>query len=155
MTEPGYRPELSGVPGGMSDADAELLTAARSLLDERYVSGRHEVAAALGLSDGRIVTGLHLEASASRASVCAEGGALSAAVAAHGADGSVVSCVSVLRRPGGTWHLIEPCGVCAELFYEYAPDARVWIGDDTGFHPIVASALLPFARRRTGRMPPN
>ncbi|WP_278103607.1 hypothetical protein AB0870_02340 [Microbacterium proteolyticum] len=41
--------------------------------------------------------------------------------------------MSVLRRPGGSEHVIEPCGVCAELLTDYWPNPRVWItrGDDT------------------------
>jgi cytidine deaminase len=152
VTEPGVRPLLDGVPAGMSAADAELLGAARGLLEQRYSVGRHEVAAAMRLSDGRIITGLHLEASSSRASICAEGGALAAAVAAVGAtDAPISACVSVLRRPGGTWHLIEPCGVCAELLVDYAPDARIWLGTPAGFEPHTMRELLPFAQKRTGR----
>ncbi len=39
----------------------------------------------------------------------------------------------MLRRPGGSEHVIEPCGVCAELLTDYWPNPRVWItrGDDT------------------------
>lgn len=142
------RPVLDGPPAGMDDGDRELLHTARALLDARYRQGVHEVAAALRLADGRLVTGLHVEASAGRASVCAESAALSAAVAAGSA---VVSVVGVLRRPGGSHHLIEPCGVCAELLADHAPDAVVWVAVGDGYGPVRVHELLPFRRRRAAR----
>jgi cytidine deaminase len=142
------RPVLDGPPAGMSDADQELLRAARILLDVHHAPGVHEVAAALRLADGRMVTGLHVEASAGRASVCAESAALSAAIVA---GSPVVSIVGVLRRPGGSHHIIEPCGVCAELLGDHAPDALVWVAVGDGFGPVRVHELLPYRRRRAAR----
>lgn len=142
------RPVLDGPPPGMSPGDRELLDTATGVLDARYVVGVHEVAAALRLADGRVVTGLHVEATAGRASICAESAALSAAVIA---GSPVVSIVGVLRRPGGSRHLIEPCGVCAELLADHAPDASVWVAVGAGFGAVSALDLLPFRRRRLGR----
>jgi len=139
---------LDGPPAGMTAGDRELLDTATAVLAARYRTGVHEVAAALRLADGGIVTGLHVEASAGRASVCAESAALSAAVVAGEA---VVSVVGVLRRPGGSLHLIEPCGVCAELLGDHAPDARVWVAVDDGFGAVAVADLLPFRRRRAAR----
>lgn len=139
-----HRPPL-GRPAEMSDADAELLDAARAQLDAVYREGRHEVVAAFRLADGRIVTGVHVDGSARRSSVCAEGVAAGNVIAA---GGTVVAGVSVLRRPGGSEHVIEPCGVCAELLTDYWPDARVWItrGDDTV--AVAMRDLLPAKRSR-------
>jgi cytidine deaminase len=142
------RPVLDGPPEAMEEGDRELLERAQAILDERYVQGVHEVAAALRLADGRIVTGLHVEASAGRASVCAESAALSAAILA---GSPVVSLVGVLRRPGGTRHIIEPCGVCAELLGDHAPDASVWVAASEGFAAVPVAELLPFRRRRAAR----
>jgi cytidine deaminase len=132
----------------MSSADRELLETALELIEARYVVGVHEVAAALRLADGRIVMGLHVEATAGRASVCAESAALSAAVIA---GSPVLSIVGVLRRASGTRHIIEPCGVCAELLADHAPDASVWVAVGDGFAPVSVRELLPFRRRRVGR----
>ncbi|WP_152631250.1 cytidine deaminase [Agreia bicolorata] len=142
------RPLLGGPPVGMSSADRELLEEALGLLEARYVVGVHEVAAALRLADGRTVTGLHVEATAGRASICAESAALSAAVIA---GSPAVSIVGVLRRPAGSLHIIEPCGVCAELLADHAPDASVWVAVGDGFAPVGVRELLPFRRRRAGR----
>ena len=142
------RPVLDGPPAGMGDDDRELLAVTLEILDARYLVGVHEVAAALRLADGRVVTGLHVEATAGRASVCAESAALSAAVIA---GSPVVSVVGVLRRPAGSLHIIEPCGVCAELLADHAPDASVWVADGDGFAPVGVQELLPYRRRRVGR----
>jgi cytidine deaminase len=142
------RPLLDGPPVGMSESDRELLDTALGLLETRYVVGVHEVAAALRLADGRVVTGLHVEATAGRASVCAESAALSAALIA---GSPVLSIVGVLRRASGSRHLIEPCGVCGELLADHAPDATVWVAVDDGFAPVAVRELLPFRRRRAGR----
>ncbi|MEN0101512.1 MAG: hypothetical protein AAGC90_01205 [Curtobacterium sp.] len=142
------RPVLHGPPTGMGDGDRELLEAATTVLSDRYRVGVHEVAAALRLADGSVVTGLHVEASAGRASVCAESAALSAAIIV---GQPVVSVVGVLRRPAGSLHLIEPCGVCAELLADHAPDARVWVAVEDGFGPVAVADLLPFRRRRSAR----
>lgn len=147
------RPELAGVPAGMSAEDAELLASALALLDEVYVSGRHEVASMMRAADGSTFRGVHVEASSGRASVCAEGAALAAAIAAG--HERVEAIVSVLRRPSGTEHIIEPCGVCAELLGDYAPDARVWVAEGDSFAAIRVAELLPARRARSGRDTPS
>lgn len=142
------RPSLHR-PDAMSDEDAELLATASDLLARVYRTGRHEVATAFRMSDGAIVTGVHVDGSARRSAVCAEGVASGAAITyASGGDASVVAIVSVLRRPGGTWHVIEPCGVCAELLSDYWPDARVWVASGERIAATAVSALLPAKRVR-------
>ncbi|PZF82159.1 cytidine deaminase [Jiangella anatolica] len=144
------RPPLARPPE-MGDDDAALMAAAAALLDRVYVAGRHEVVAAMRLADGSVQLGVHVDGSARRSAVCAEGvaaGNVVAYAATSGAAPSVLSSVSVLRRPGGTEHVIEPCGVCAELLSDYWPRARVWVtrGDDTV--AVTAADLLPAKRLR-------
>ncbi|WP_062072959.1 cytidine deaminase [Demequina sediminicola] len=133
----------------METNDAQLLHAAAGLMDEHYVMGRQEVVAAARLADGTIVTGIHVEASQGRASVCAESGIASAAVIAGSA---VVAIVAIVQRPGGTRHIIEPCGVCAELLADYWPSARVWVGRGSEPAAVAVTDLLPFRHTRTGRL---
>jgi cytidine deaminase len=135
----------------MGEGDAELLAAARELLARAYREGRHEVATAFRMSDGAVVTGVHVDGTARRSTVCAEGVASGAAIAhAAGTDVGVVAIVSVLRRPAGTWHVIEPCGVCAELLSDYWPDARVWITDGDASRAVAVRDLLPHKKVREG-----
>lgn len=148
MTDAAARPPAER-PDVMGDADAELLVAAIALLDQVYVHGRHEVVAAFRTADNAVHLGVHVDGSARRSSVCAEGVA-AGLVFAHGASGStdVVSMVSVLRRVEGTTHVIEPCGVCAELLSDYWPGAGVWVtrGDDVV--RVEVADLLPAKRLR-------
>lgn len=143
------RPLLEGPPPGMGEADAELLASALDLLGRVYRIGRHEVTTAFRMSDGAIVTGVHVDGTARRSAVCAEGAAAGAAIAhASGREVGVVSVVSVLRRPAGSEHLIEPCGVCAELLSDYWPDARVWVTSGDEAVAVVVRDLLPHKKVR-------
>ena len=66
-------------PPGMPAEDIRLLEIAQTLLARVWVHGRHEVATALRAADGRIYTGVHVEGSCRRSSICAEGVALGTA----------------------------------------------------------------------------
>lgn len=137
-------------PPQMSEADAHLLRLAQELLGRVWVHGRHEVATALRAVDGRIYTGVHLEGSCRRSSICAEGVALGTARA--GMDPAsplkIDAVVSVQIKPAGQFRIIAPCGVCRELISDYSPDATVWITSDAGVEAIRAIDLLPSKTRR-------
>ncbi len=138
-------------PSAMSDEDHELLLAASQLLDAAYEQGRHEVASAMRMASGEIVLGIHVDGSARRSAVCAEGVAAGNVFtrAAHaGQAPEVVACIAVLRRPAGTEHVIEPCGVCAELLSDYWPRARVWVTIGEEIVTRTAAELLPAKRIR-------
>jgi cytidine deaminase len=107
----------------LSAADRTLLDAACAVLDARARLGRHEVAAALRTRSGAVHTGLHVESSIGRASICAEGVAIGAAAVA--ADTEIDTIVAVLRTEDGGWRVVTPCGLCRELIGDYAPTARV------------------------------
>jgi cytidine deaminase len=137
-------------PLSMSAADAHLLKLAQDLLGRVWVHGRHEVATALRAADGSIHTGVHLEGSCRRSSICAEGVAMGAARAAiePGAPLQIEAIVSVQIKPAGQYRIIAPCGVCRELISDYSPDALVWITSETGIEAIRAIDLLPSKTRR-------
>lgn len=139
-------------PPEMSAADAELLSMAQELLDRVWRLDRHEVATALRTADGRIHTGVHVEGSCRRSSICAEGVALGTARGAlpAGEPLSVTSVVSVQIKPAGQFRIIAPCGVCRELISDYCPDATVWITtvEDDRPVPMRALDLLPEKSRR-------
>jgi cytidine deaminase len=137
-------------PAGMSAADIQLLEIAQELLARVWVHGRHEVATALRTADGGIYTGVHMEGSCRRSSICAEGVAMGMARAgiAPEAPLRVDAVVSVQIKPAGQFRIIAPCGVCRELISDYSPEARIWITDDAGVHAAGALDLLPFKTRR-------
>ena len=139
------------VPPQMPLADIELLRTAEELLARVWVDGRHQVATALRAADGKIYTGVHLEGSCRRSSICAEGVAMGAARA--GLDPATVlsieAVVSVQIKPADQFRIIAPCGVCRELISDYSPDTRVWLTSDAGIHAMAALDLLPCKTRRT------
>jgi len=137
-------------PPAMSARDIELLDTAQALLERVWVQGRHEVATALRAADGSLFTGVHVEGSCRRSSICAEGVALGAARA--GIDPSaplqIAAVVSVQIKPAGQFRIIAPCGVCRELLSDYSPEAIVWITSEAGIEPVAAIDLLPSKTRR-------
>jgi cytidine deaminase len=137
-------------PPEMPPADVHLLHLAQELLGRVWVHGRHEVATALRASDGRIYTGVHLEGSCRRSSICAEGVAMGTARTEMepGTPLKIDAVVSVQIKPAGQYRVIAPCGVCRELISDYSPDATVWITSDTGVVAIRAIDLLPSKTRR-------
>ncbi|WBB95535.1 MULTISPECIES: hypothetical protein [unclassified Solwaraspora] len=138
-------------PDGMTPGEVELLDVAQRLLAKVWVTGRHEVATALRTPDGTIHTGVHLEGSCRRSSICAEGVALGVARAAlpAGTPLTVDSVVSVQIKPAGRFRVIAPCGVCRELISDYSPQARVWITTvDGAVTATEAIDLLPEKTRR-------
>lgn len=137
-------------PESMPAEDVKLLRLAESLLGKVWVHGRHEVATALRTVDGQVFTGVHVEGSCRRSSICAEGVAMGTARGGlePGTPLHVESVVSVQIKPAGTFRIIAPCGVCRELISDYSPDATVWLTTDEGPAPMPALALLPEKTRR-------
>ncbi|MFT3864378.1 MAG: hypothetical protein QM729_08905 [Solirubrobacterales bacterium] len=136
----------------LTDADQELVAAALELLRARAEVGRHEVAAALRTRSGAVHTGLHVESSVGRASICAEGVAIGAAAAAG--DTEIETIVAVLDTGDGGWRVVTPCGLCRELISDYAPEAVV-IDYDAGreepVKPVPVTELLPGKTTRRWR----
>ena len=137
-------------PASMSAQDARLLEIAQALLSRVWVQGRHEVATALRTLGGSIFTGVHLEGSCRRSSICAEGVALGAARAGiePSAPLRIEAVVSVQIKPAGQFRIIAPCGVCRELLSDYSPEALIWITSDSGIQAVAAIDLLPSKTRR-------
>jgi cytidine deaminase len=138
-------------PSGMSAADIHLMEIAQALLARVWVQGRHEVATALRTATGTVYTGVHVEGSCRRSSICAEGVALGTARAGldPGSPLRIDAVVSVQIKPAGQFRIIAPCGVCRELISDYSPDTRIWISSDAVIHAVAALDLLPFKTRRT------
>jgi cytidine deaminase len=134
----------------MTRAEVQLLDIAQKLLSRVWVDGRHQVATALLAGDGQIYTGVHLEGSCRRSSICAEGVAMGAARAGLPPESplKVESVVSVQIKPAGQFRVIAPCGVCRELISDYSPEARVWVTGEAGLEVIAALDLLPQKTRR-------
>jgi cytidine deaminase len=137
-------------PSQMPAEDVRLLEIAQALLARVWVQGRHEVATALRAADGHVYTGVHVEGSCRRSSICAEGVALGNARAGLEPESplKIDAVVSVQIKPAGQFRIIAPCGVCRELISDYSPDTRVWMTGDAGVIADGALNLLPHKTRR-------
>ena len=139
----------------MLDArDQELINAATEAIKRRYRNDWQEVGAALRTRDGRIYSGVNLDAYLGRMAVCAEAVALGQAVTQVGETG--IETIVAVRHPepadkDQTIVVVSPCGSCRELIWDYDRNARVIVPSANG--PIVAGIdeLLPnkYSRERT------
>lgn len=135
----------------LTDKDQELIDAATAAIKARYRNDWQEVGSAMRTRDGRIVTGVNLDAYVGRGAVCAEAVAIGAALTDKG-DQGIETIVAVRHpKPGekGEISVVSPCGACRELIHDYDAKARVIVPNGTQ-GPTVASIgeLLPNKYRR-------
>jgi cytidine deaminase len=138
----------------LSERDRELILAASEAIQRRYRYDWQEVGAALRTRDGRIYTGVNLDAYLGRMAVCAEAVALGRAVTDVGETG-IETIVAVRHpepeEPDQEIAVVSPCGSCRELIWDYDRNARVIVPGADG--PVVAGIreLLPnkYSRERT------
>jgi cytidine deaminase len=157
----------------LTDADWELIEAAKETIRDVYVPGTgptsRSVGAALRTSSGAVYTGVNLTTATPRASVCAEPIAVGRAVTdgetafdtivavkhALGADpradadgdGAVVADV------GDDAVVISACGVCRELLRDYDPSTLVVVPGADGPEKVPVETLLPAVHWRAGGPP--
>jgi len=98
---------------------------------------QYPVGAALLTTDGVIFTGCNVENAAFPAGICAERVALVKAVSEGYRQ---FAALAVVTRNAGA-----PCGVCRQMLYEFAPDLRIIIADQSGqiAQEIRLADLLP------------
>ena len=144
---------MSGAP--LDDNDRVLIAAACEAIRQRYRDEWQEVGAALRTRDGRIITGVNIDAYLGRMAVCAEAVAIGRAITEAG-DQGIETIVAVRHpKPGEADRsiaVVSPCGSCREIIYDYDAKARVIVPN--GDEPAVATIadLLPNKYvRGTGR----
>jgi len=138
----------------LSDRDQELIISASEAIKRRYRNDWQEVGAALRTRDGRIYSGVNLDAYLGRMAVCAEAVALGQAVTEVGETG-IETIVAVRHpephEPDQAITVVSPCGSCRELIWDYDRNARVIVPSSNG--PVIAAIgeLLPnkYSRERT------
>ena len=130
----------------LSKKDEELIEAARAAIKGRYRNEWQEVGAALRTRDGRVVTGVNIDAYLGRMAICAEAIAIGRLITETGDTG--IETIVAVRHPrpnekDQTIAVVSPCGSCRELIHDYAPKARVIVPN--GKTPITMSIgeLLP------------
>jgi cytidine deaminase len=138
----------------LSARDHELIAAASDAIKRRYRNDWQEVGAALRTRDGRIYTGVNLDAYLGRMAVCAEAVALGRAVTETGETG--IDTIVAVRHPepaesGRAIVVVSPCGSCRELIWDYDRNARVIVPGADGPAIAAIGELLPnkYSRERT------
>lgn len=130
----------------LSDLDYELIAAATEAIKKRYRNDWQEVGAAMRTRDGRIITGVNIDAYLGRMAVCAEAIAIGRSITEGGDKG--IDTIVAVRHPrpheaDQNIRVVSPCGSCRELIHDYDPQARVIVPN--GPEPSVVSIgeLLP------------
>ena len=137
----------------LSAADRALVEAASDAIRKRYRYDWQEVGAVMRTRDGRIVTGVNLDAYLGRMAVCAEAVALGRAITDMGETG--IDTIVAVRHPKPTESdqavaVVSPCGSCRELIWDYDRDARVIVPGSNGPESVGISELIPnkYSRER-------
>src|SRR2546423_15420261 len=101
----------------LSNNDEELIAIATEAISRRYRNDWQEVGAALRTRDGRIVTGVNIDAYLGRMAVCAEAVAIGRSITETGNTG--IETIVAVRHPkpgeaDQTITIVSPCGSCRE-----------------------------------------
>ena len=129
----------------LSKKDKELIAAATAAISQRYRNDWQEVGAAMRTRDGRIVTGVNIDAYIGRIAVCAEAIAIGRAITETG-DKGIETIVAVRHpKPGepGKIAVVSPCGICRELLADFARDCTVIIPVEEKLARVPVAELLP------------
>ena len=116
----------------LSDMDRKLIAAATEAISQRYRDEWQEVGAAMLTRDGRVITGVNIDAYIGRIAVCAEAIAIGRAITESGDHG--IETIVAVRHPKpdepGKIAVVSPCGICRELIHDYDAKARVIVPDN-------------------------
>lgn len=109
--------------------DQTLVDAAISLAENRYAGDPDRDgwagAAAMYASDGRILTSVFVDSPNVVANLCCETGAIADA---HKLRLAIVASVCVSReRPGASFVILTPCGICQERLAYWGGDVQVGV----------------------------
>ena len=122
-------------------ADAALRAAAAAVRAHAHAPySSFQVGAALRCEDGTIIAGCNVENASYGATICAERGAVMAAVAQGHRH---FTAVAIAGPPGIA---LGPCGMCRQVLSEFSPDGalRVLTRDAAGAPRVTTlGALLP------------
>ena len=134
----------------LTDKDQELIDAAMAAIKQRYRNDWQEVGSAMRTRDGRVITGVNLDAYVGRGAVCAEAICIGTALTAKG-DQGIDTIVAVRHpKPGekGDIAVVSPCGACRELIHDYDAKARVIVPNGKTPEVTTIGELLPNKYRR-------
>jgi len=126
--------------------DEALIAAARDAIKRRYRNEWQEVGAALRTRDGRVITGVNIDAYLGRMAVCAEAVAIGRAITEAGDQG--IETIVAVRHPkpdeeDQTVAVVSPCGSCREIIHDYDAKARVIVPNGDAPSVATITELLP------------
>jgi cytidine deaminase len=132
--------------GKLTGKDKALIAAARDAIKQRYRDEWQEVGAALRTRDGRIITGVNIDAYLGRMAVCAEAVAIGRAITEAGDQG--IETIVAVRHPkpdekDQTIAVVSPCGSCREIIHDYDAKARVIVPNGDAPSVATITELLP------------
>jgi cytidine deaminase len=130
----------------LTKEDRDLIEAAREAIRRRYRNDWQEVGAALRTREGRIVTGVNIDAYLGRMAVCAEPIAIGRAITEAGDKG--IDTIVAVRHPkpddkDRAIKVVSPCGMCRETIYDYDAKARVIVPNGNSEEVMLIADLLP------------
>ena len=130
----------------LTKKDRELIAVAREAIQKRYRDEWQEVGAALRTRDGRIITGVNIDAYLGRMAVCAEAVAIGRAITEAGNQG--IETIVAVRHPkpgekDQTIAVVSPCGSCREIIHDYDAKARVIVPNNGNETVASITDLLP------------
>lgn len=130
----------------LSKTDKELIAAASEAIKKRYRNDWQEVGAAMRTRDGRVITGVNIDAYLGRMAVCAEAIAIGRSITESGDNG--IDTIVAVRHPrpheeDQNIKVVSPCGSCRELIHDYDPKARVIVPNGPEPSVMTIGELLP------------
>jgi cytidine deaminase len=104
---------------------SELVTKALEARKNSYSPySKYQVGAAIKTLSGKVFCGTNVENAAYGSTICAERGALMAAITAGSRD---FESIAVVTKDGGS-----PCGSCRQMLNEFNPEMLIIMADETG-----------------------
>ena len=125
----------------ITEKDRELIRVALECLERNFDDGvyNHTVGCALLCKNGKVYTGVNCDGIHGS---CAEYITMGIAISAGEREFDTIVAVHEKATNG----VVAPCGNCRQMMFEYCPDIKVIVNDDSGnLIKVKASDLLPFA----------
>ena len=125
----------------LTPADKELISQALDVLQKNFDDGiyNHTVGCALLCKSGNIYAGVNCDGIHGS---CAEYITMGIAISAGEREFETIVAVHDKAEK----FVISPCGNCRQMLFEYCPDIKVIVKDETGeLVKITARELLPYA----------
>lgn len=125
----------------LTEADEKLIPLALEVLSKNFDDGvyNHTVGCALLCKNGKVYTGVNCDGIHGS---CAEYITMGIAISAGEREFETIVAV----HDQADQFVIPPCGNCRQMLFEYCPDIKVIVKDETGeLVKVTARDLLPFA----------